>query len=81
MSDAAVKFRRWKLSIKWTVMAQLVKNLHAIAGDIRDEAGSLGWKDPLEESKATDSSVLAWRSHMDRGAWRATVHSVAKNQT
>ena len=62
-------------------MAQLVKNLHAIAGDIRDEVGSLGWKDPLEESKATDSSVLAWRIHMDRGAWRATVHSVAKSQT
>ena len=81
MSDAAVKFRRWKLSIKWTVMAQLVKNMNAIAGDIRDEVGSLGWKDPLEESKATDSSVLAWRIHMDRGAWRATVHSVAKNQT
>ena len=57
------------------------RSLHAIVGDVRDEVGSLGWKDPLEESQATDSSVLAGRIHMDRGAWWATVHSVAKNQT
>ena len=23
---------------------------------------SLGWEDPLEEGKATDSSILAWRN-------------------
>ena len=23
--------------------------------------GSLGWEDPLEEGKATHSSILAWR--------------------
>ena len=28
---------------------------------------------------ATDSSVLAWRIPMDRGAWRATVHGVIKS--
>ena len=39
---------------------------------------SLGWEDPLEEGMATHSSILAWRIPMDRGAWRATVHSVAK---
>ena len=27
------------------------------------------------------SSILAWRIPMDRGAWRATVHGVAKSQT
>ena len=27
---------------------------------------------------ATHSSILAWRSPMDRGAWRATVHEVEK---
>ena len=42
---------------------------------------SLGWEDPLEESMATHSSVLAWRIPMDRGAWRATVHRVAKSRT
>ena len=41
----------------------------------------LGWDDPLEEGMATHSSILAWIIPMDRGAWRATVHSVAKSQT
>ena len=39
---------------------------------------SLGWEDPLEEGMATHSSILAWRISMDRGAWQATVHGVAK---
>ena len=30
---------------------------------------------------ATHSSILAWRIPTDRGAWWATVHGVAKNQT
>ena len=30
---------------------------------------SLGWEDHLEEGMATYSSILAWRIHMDRGAW------------
>ena len=40
---------------------------------------SLGWEDPLEEGMATHSSILAWRIPMDRGAWRAAVHEVAKS--
>ena len=39
---------------------------------------SLGWKDPLEETMATHSSILVWRIPMDSGAWRATVHGVGK---
>ena len=42
---------------------------------------SLGWEDPLEEGMATHSSILAWRIPMDRGAWRATVHGIAKSWT
>ena len=42
---------------------------------------SLGWEDPLEKELATHSSVVAWRIPMDRGAWWATVHGVAKNWT
>ena len=41
----------------------------------------LGWEDPLEESMATHSNILAWRIPMDRGAWQALVHGVAKSQT
>ena len=42
---------------------------------------SLCWEDLLEEGMAIQSSILAWRNSMDRGAWRATVHGVTKNQT
>ena len=38
----------------------------------------LGLEDPLEKGMATHSSILAWRIPMDRGAWQATVHGVAK---
>ena len=41
----------------------------------------LGWEDALEESMTTHSSILAWRISMDRGAWWATVHSVAESDT
>ena len=40
---------------------------------------SLGGKDPLEEGMATQSSILAWRIPMDRGAGQATVHRVAES--
>ena len=39
-------------------MAQLVKNPPAVR---ETWVQSLGWEDPLEEGKATHSSVLAWR--------------------
>ena len=58
--------------------AQTVKNLPAM-----QETGvpSLGQEDPLGKGMPTLSSVLAWRIPMDRGAWRAIVHGIAKNQT
>ena len=42
---------------------------------------SLGWEDPLEENMTTHSSILGWRNPMDRGAWQAIVHGVAKSRT
>ena len=39
-----------------------------------------GLEDPLEEGMATHSSILVWRISMDRGAWRTTVHGVAKSR-
>ena len=41
----------------------------------------LGWEDSLEDGVETHTSILAWRIPMDRGAWWATVHGVAKSQT
>ena len=43
--------------------------------------GYLGEEDPLEEGMESHSSILAWRIPKNRGAWRATVHGVAKSQT
>ena len=40
---------------------------------------SLGLEDPLEKKRATHSSTLDWRIPMDREAWWATVHSLAKS--
>ena len=41
----------------------------------------LGWEDLLEEEMAAHCSIPALESPMDRGAWRATAHGVAKSQT
>ena len=39
---------------------------------------SLGGEDPLEKDMATHSSILTWKNPMDRGAWQASVHGVAR---
>ena len=39
---------------------------------------SLGWEGPLERDMANHSSILVLGNPMDGGAWRATVHGVAK---
>ena len=41
---------------------------------------SLGQEDPLEEEMATHSSIPDLENPMDRGAWWATVHRVAKSE-
>ena len=43
--------------------------------------GDLGWEDSLEEGMATHSSILAWEIPMNRGAWQATDHRIAKSRT
>ena len=43
------------------------------------ETQSLDWEDPLEEEMATNSSILAWKNPMDKGAWQATVYGVAES--
>ena len=58
-----------------SLVVQTVKNLPAVQTWVQ----SLGWEDPLEEGMATHSSILAWRIPMDREAWWATVHGVAKS--
>ena len=57
----------------------MVKNPPTNAGDIREEDLIPGSEDPLEEGMATHSSILAWRTPMDRGAWGAIVHRVTQS--
>ena len=60
------------------LVAQMIKNPPAMW---ETWVQSLVWEEPLEECMATHSSILAWRISIDRGAWRAIVHRVAKSQT
>ena len=69
----------YPLQYSWvSLMAQMEKNLPAMQ---ETWVQSLGWEDPPEEGVATHSSILAWRSPMDRGAWWATAHGVTKSWT
>ena len=47
-------------------MAQLVKNPSAMQ---ETWVRSLAWEDPLEEGKATHSSILAWRTPSLGSLW------------
>ena len=69
----------YPLQYSWaSLLAQMVKNLPT-----RWETWvrSLAWEDPWRRGMATHSSILAQRIPMDRGAWQATVHGVAKSWT
>ena len=70
-------FFLFELRFSWaSLVAQLVKNLPAVQ---ETQVRSLGWEDPMEKEMATHSSILAWKNLMDRGAWWAAVHGVAKS--
>ena len=60
------------------LVAQMVKNLPK--GWWGRLGFNLGQEDPLEKGMATHSYILAWRIPMDRGAWQAIVHGVAKSR-
>ena len=69
----------YPLQYSWaSLVVQMVKNLPAL---IETRVQSLGWEDPLEESMATHSSILAWRILMNRGAWQTVAHGDGKSQT
>ena len=61
-----------------SLVTQMVKNSPAMQ---ETQVQSLGWEDPLEESIANHSSILAWRIPMDRGAWQVIAHEVDKSWT
>ena len=56
----------------------MVKNLPAMWETWEQ---SLDWEDSLEEGLATHSSILAWRSPMERGTCWSAVSGVTKSDT
>ena len=69
----------YPLQYSWaSLVAQMVKNTPAMQ---ETWVQSQGWEDSWEKGMATHSGILAWRTPMDRGARRATVHGVAQSQT
>ena len=41
---------------------------------------SLGWEDALEKGDSNPLQYSCLENSMDRGAWQATVHGIAKSQ-
>ena len=56
----------------------MVKNLLAMQ---ETRIRSLGWKDPLGEGHGDPLQYSCLENVMDRGAWQATVHDVARSLT
>ena len=59
----------------------MVKNLPASVGDTRDMGSIPGSGRSPGEGHGNPLQYSCLGNPMDRGAWRATVHSVTKNQT
>ena len=61
-------------------MAIVVKNLPASAGDARDVGSIPGSRRSPGGGNGTPLQYSCLENFMDRGAWWATVHGVAKSQ-
>ena len=59
----------------------VIKNLHAHAGDTRDMSLTPGSGRSPGEEHGNPLQYPCLENPMDRGAWRATIHWVAKNWT
>ena len=59
----------------------MVKNLPAHAGDVRDTGSIPGSGKSPGEGNGNPHQYACLVNPVDRGAWRATVHSVSKSQT
>ena len=62
-------------------VALVVKNPPANAGDIRDSGSISGSGRSSGGGHGNPLQYSCLENHMDRGAWRATVHGVTKSQT
>ena len=58
----------------------MVKNLPANVGDVRDAGSIPGWERSPGGGHGNALQYSCLETLMDRGAWQATVHRVAKSQ-
>ena len=58
----------------------MIKNPPVYAGDTKTQVRSLGREDPLEKKNSCPLQYSYLENPIDRGAWQATVHWVAKSQ-
>ena len=66
------------LLLRASLVTQMVKSLPAVK---QTHFRSFGWEDdPLKKKMATHSSILTWKSSVNRGAFQAIVRGVAKSQ-
>ena len=70
-----------ELTSEYRRVALVVKNLPANAGDIRDVGPIQGSGRSPGGGNGNPLQDLCLENPMDRGAWRATVHGVAKSWT
>ena len=59
----------------------VVKNLPVVQKMQEILVRSLGHEEPLEEGISNPLQYSSLENPMERGAWRATVHGVAKSRT
>ena len=59
----------------------MVKNPPAHAGDLRDAGLIPGWRRVSEEGHGNPLQYSCLEKSVERGAWWATVHRVAKSRT
>ena len=58
----------------------VVKNLPANSGDIRNAGSTPGWGRSPGGGHRNPFQYSCLENPMDKGAWRATVHIIAKSQ-
>ena len=62
-------------------IAQWVKNLPAMQGATGDKGLITGWERSPGEGNGNPLQYSCWDNPMNRGAWMATAHGIAKSQT
>ena len=88
VQETLVRFQSWKILWRRDRLPTLVllgfsggSNGKESPFNVRELGSVPGLGRPPGGWHGNVSNILSWRIPMDRGAWRGTVHGVAKSQT